>query len=353
MKLHYWIPALLCAALFATPALAEEQIEEELPWYEVEIIIFTRDLSAASVNEAWPSDPGLPDFANAQPLQPEFVANIQPAETIDEVDTAGLADVALPIPDSSAIDGSEVPEPILDISKMDASEVPVPVGQRLPVPYTLIPEDNYRLTTEFKRLQRNSVMQPVIHLAWRQPVTALKDAKLLYLRAPEPPVEVEIIRSFENFAVTEPIDLEGTIRVSVNRYLHVEFDLLNRVKQSIPYSSYEQSFGDDLMQQPQGYSLYRMQDKRRMRSGELHYIDHPLMGVLIKITPYELPKPVPLTPVGPEVTDSSGTEQTPQIEGAAATESSEAVIVQPEVESSLPTPGITSSVVELPGRSAE
>ena len=29
-----------------------------------------------------------------------------------------------------------------------------------------------------------------------------------------------------------------------------------------------------------------MQAHRRMRSGELHYIDHPLMGVLLRIDRY-------------------------------------------------------------------
>jgi len=32
-----------------------------------------------------------------------------------------------------------------------------------------------------------------------------------------------------------------------------------------------------------------LQQKRRMRSSELHYIDHPRVGLLIKITPYEGP----------------------------------------------------------------
>ena len=31
---------------------------------------------------------------------------------------------------------------------------------------------------------------------------------------------------------------------------------------------------------------YRLQASRRMRSGELHYIDHPLMGVLLRIDRY-------------------------------------------------------------------
>jgi hypothetical protein len=29
-----------------------------------------------------------------------------------------------------------------------------------------------------------------------------------------------------------------------------------------------------------------MHDHRRMRSGELHYLDHPLMGVLVLVIPY-------------------------------------------------------------------
>ncbi|MGX5174058.1 CsiV family protein [Aliikangiella sp. IMCC44653] len=34
---------------------------------------------------------------------------------------------------------------------------------------------------------------------------------------------------------------------------------------------------------------YPIQQSRRVRSGELHFFDHPLMGVLVLITPYELP----------------------------------------------------------------
>ncbi|QSA20002.1 hypothetical protein JV197_08680, partial [Vibrio furnissii] len=28
---------------------------------------------------------------------------------------------------------------------------------------------------------------------------------------------------------------------------------------------------------------YRMDQKRRMRSGETHYLDHPLMGMIIQV----------------------------------------------------------------------
>ena len=31
----------------------------------------------------------------------------------------------------------------------------------------------------------------------------------------------------------------------------------------------------------------RVAQQRRMRSGELHYIDHPLLGIVVKISRYE------------------------------------------------------------------
>jgi hypothetical protein len=31
---------------------------------------------------------------------------------------------------------------------------------------------------------------------------------------------------------------------------------------------------------------YRMQQSRRMRSGEMHYLDHPFFGLIVKFTRY-------------------------------------------------------------------
>ena len=39
---------------------------------------------------------------------------------------------------------------------------------------------------------------------------------------------------------------------------------------------------------PPPYHVYSMQQSRRMRSGELHYLDHPVFGLAIKVTPYKL-----------------------------------------------------------------
>jgi len=43
---------------------------------------------------------------------------------------------------------------------------------------------------------------------------------------------------------------------------------------------------------------YRLYETRRMRSKEIHYFDHPMMGIVVKVTPYEfdVPNPEPATP---------------------------------------------------------
>ncbi len=372
MKLHHWIPALLCGLLFATSSLAEEQIPEALPWYEIEVIIFTRDLQPASLNEAWPSNPGTPDFDNARPLQTNPADKLQPAEIPDEGETKApdnRAAVTQPTTASAATDEHSTlinKLPTTD-TRLDTSESSVPLEQQLPEPYALLPEDELKLKTEFKRLQRSKGLHPEIHLAWRQPVTDRKKAQLLYLRTPytateaeteleraiaaeiaaEATVGAEIFSGFEETAAAEPPDLEGTIRISVNRYLHIELDLLRRIKPTDLPLPYEHAFEDGFIQQSQTYNSYRMQAHRRMRSGELHYIDHPLMGVLIKITPYELPKPIPAAPIEPEVT-----EQSVQTEGVGTAESNEAATEQRPAPASQKQ-DTTTSIIEIPIKSTE
>jgi hypothetical protein len=71
--------------------------------------------------------------------------------------------------------------------------------------------------------------------------------------------------------------MEGLVSVSVKRYLHVNLDMTLRIARVSAGGESKDGvleFGD---------RRYRMQEHRRMRSGELHYLDHPMMGVLIRI----------------------------------------------------------------------
>ncbi len=356
MKPHHWVLTLLCGTLFATSSLAEEP-----PWYEIEIIIFTRDIQPASLNEAWPSNPGTHDFDHARPLQRVPTAEIQPLERaaeggIDNLNSAthlnllttpGLADESTTLVQSSKLIEDS---PAAGTTTLDPPELQLPIESQPPEPYALLAEEDFTLKTEFSRLQRSRSLKPEIHLAWRQPVTDKNSAQLLYLRTPfteektgkeamaeiaaEAAVDTEIFTGVVTLSETKPPSLEGTIRISIKRYLHVELDLIRHITPP-SFAPYEQPFNDTLTEYPQTDNSYRMQANRRMRSNELHYIDHPLMGVLIRITPYELPKPMPVEPEAVEPKSQTG---------ETAETGKTAILQQPDT---------TKSNIEIPAKAAE
>ncbi len=78
------------------------------------------------------------------------------------------------------------------------------------------------------------------HLGWRQPVYR---------------------RNSPNWYRIGSGDLQGLISVTRGRFLHLKTDLL--------------------LQRPDSAQTYRIRLHRRMRSNELHYIDHPKVGIVV------------------------------------------------------------------------
>jgi hypothetical protein len=117
--------------------------------------------------------------------------------------------------------------------------------------YATLPGSRRSLNSAAKRMSRASG-RPVqlTHMMWRQPAVGNLDAIPVYVSGK-----------------TRTGVLTGTAKVHVKRYLHLDLDLL-----------LETSNGP-------APGVFRMQAHRRMRSGQLHYIDHPILGALVRITP--------------------------------------------------------------------
>jgi len=199
---------------------ASTEAKKEAPWYNIEMIIFAQSLGSSATSEIWPSNPGMPDTAAA----------------ID-MDTLVLA----------------------------TSDAPTKT--------VAIPKNEHILTSEFRQIsKRSNALQPLVHAAWRQPVTSKKSTI---------PLSVSTI--------TDTLHLTGTIKVSVQRYLHVNLDLL------LSDQNLTLMLPDELSSQP-SYTRtpgqYRFIAHRKMRSEELHYIDHPKLGVIVKATKFKFPEPV-------------------------------------------------------------
>jgi len=79
--------------------------------------------------------------------------------------------------------------------------------------------------------------------------------------------------------------LEGTVKLVRERYLHLDVDLVLQKAGANPPGSYTDA-------QPET-AAYQLREKRRMRSRELHYLDHPRFGVIAIVTPYDAPEDEP------------------------------------------------------------
>ncbi len=97
------------------------------------------------------------------------------------------------------------------------------------------------------QLRQSSQYRVLVHRAWRQPGVSRNNSRAT-------PVQSE-----------DGYKLTGSVTVWRQRFLHTKVDLLLRPSD--------------------GSQAVRMQESRRMRSKEIHYLDHPKIGVLLYARP--------------------------------------------------------------------
>ena len=268
---------LVCAALLF-PLSTEAKTDT---WYQVELIVFSHP--AGNNAEQWDATPDL-----AYPSASRLLA--------DEISAPTVA-----------------PQPA-------ASATPLQ-----PAAFTLLPPSQQALRNKAAAIQRSSRYRILFHEAWNQQMTDQANA-----------LPIVLDRSGDGGAWPE---LQGTIKLYVARYLYLETNLwLNTRGEYLPgpWRMPAPPLGPSSLileapelepepEQPQRETItadpaidlesqrapatlititesaetlepiypfrhaVRLHQTRRMRSGEVHYIDHPMLGVIVKITP--LPEP--------------------------------------------------------------
>ncbi|WP_299018201.1 peptidoglycan binding protein CsiV [uncultured Photobacterium sp.] len=266
------------------PSLAARQ-------FDIEVILFKRNIEPAQVSESWPDQP--------KPINLKGVIGFD-----DEQNLAAKG-------------------------------------------ITLMPPTQFQLTPQYNQLQNHAGFTPLAHFGWRQGdlskavapkfyITAGTDFSSQYLPdgtskavlrqrdelVMEPAVETEVQEEngivvttdnplTESDAVATPAvepeaplyELEGKIRVYVQHYLFTEaqLDLREPSRREVivgaePIDMESELLADDSNVQighlqkvkkkvevEEFLKSYRFDQQRRMRSGETHYLDHPLMGMVIQI----------------------------------------------------------------------
>ena len=170
------------------------------------------------------------------------------------------------------------------------------------------------------RLNRAKGMSIVWSQKWRQPIQAKKQAtnsdNLIEINFKAP---LNLTDTINKGKALDEVEISGHIYLYRSRYLHLVSELQVQHWRTL---SNNNSLGKDFASPHSGQTLGQniipssssspltaidtiplraahVNHSRRMRSNELHYIDHPMLGILVRVTPVnyevELPKPIKST----------------------------------------------------------
>ena len=179
---------------------------------------------------------------------------------------------------------------------------------------------SFRLRADAAALKRSGRYQPILHLAWRQAPVPLNAGHAVHVHGPG-----------------NSDTVNGTVKLSEGRYLHLSIDLLyypaggppapgasapgagadgtatapgdtpadGAAAPTEPGDTGAADSAQTAMPAPKVWvsnpDVFRLHQERKLRTGRVQYFDQPHFGVLALVTPYTPPKPKPQAP-----TDHSG-----------------------------------------------
>ncbi len=165
---------------------------------------------------------------------------------------------------------------------------------------SLLTSDAYVLNRYRNALGRNEDFQVLKHMAWSQQMQNEKRSPAI------------IINGGKQIGSRQ--ELEGYIKIHVARFLHVTSNLwltedpinnsntdtqwpslparpsranAGRIQTNNENSTLTELEKQFNIERNSPYPIITLQSRRRMRSNELHYIDHPRMGIMVFMTPLD------------------------------------------------------------------
>lgn len=232
--LHHWrlFTAFFVALLILQPTLTFAANENDETWYQIEVIVAQRTDNTPTL-EAFPFQPAPMSWHRGHTLTP-FDPETSNRNELENVEFINL------------------------------------------------PSDLRILYNEARMLENNDDYNLLAHKSWRQ---ILKGNKV-----------INWIDINGGYAWAGHQQLEGSLGFSKGRFLHVHSELHLNQFPSIQSASSQRakqrlfSAGQSLV--PIVETRYSLIQRRKMRSKQLHYIDHPKLVLLVKIIPFTPTEPI-------------------------------------------------------------
>ena len=230
-------------------------------------------------------------------------------------------------------------ESAVEIQSPDSIKAAAEVG------YELLQQDDFKLLEQVEKIIQSSRYELMLHAGWRQPGLAFEESIPVWIRGgnlygseyssidfraqnyPRPTRQVDSLGAEDADSVidenslaaeqdaldaildpgaeaaSQPMEptglsertsgglyeLEGKITVSLARFLHVNADLVFRKPR--PLGAVQVGVFNNPNSTAESSKIlenHRLQERRRMRSSRLHYLDSPHFSMLVMISPYEI-----------------------------------------------------------------
>lgn len=137
------------------------------------------------------------------------------------------------------------------------------------VPYEMLRSGDLKLGGVYESLEQSERYEPLLHIGWRQPGVGESAA-----------ASVAIPPEWQPWSQAQRPPLHGLVRFHKERYLHLAVDLRYQPPAVAPDEP-ELAFDGTMTETVT--PTYVHQQSRRLRTGELHYLDHPTLGVVVEV----------------------------------------------------------------------
>lgn len=176
-----------------------------------------------------------------------------------------------PIPESALLPGLDDLDPNApqsDTTDPGTADIEEPARSiQTPRPtFRVLRADELELRAARQRLGRDDAYTPLAHGGWIVPAYPPDQAV---------PIDISML------GTVNPV---GTVKLHLSRFLHVTVDLVYRAP---PVPGYLQAATVDAgrLSELELPARYALRAQRRVRSGEVNYLDHPAIGVLVVVRP--------------------------------------------------------------------
>jgi len=231
-------------------------ISAEERWFEVEVLLFQRNISLDKISEKFSDD--------------ALFVNTDNSISMLKADPAGRSN------------------PVVITSQQFDQQ-----GNN----FKMLDSSHLQLMQQRKKLSSHAAFKPVLHMAWQMPVESANAAKPIHLFAGD------------NLQLTSQTGdkwaIDGNFKVYLDHYLFIDSQLIIRQKilQDIVKVQPDPAENLNIIESENVVEVIDLNSEvnnaennqqiviadvlfdqnRRLRSEEIHYLDHPLMGIIVQI----------------------------------------------------------------------